>query len=157
MEANWSFKEAIARFSAAIRGINESPPEWPPDAGWHFRPGEFAFRGVRGRAVGKVWAMLKLLATASAPVCRDSIRTTVWPEDQQGTTDDVAISQTIKKARAIVRATFGLAAGVNPFPSVDFGARAAWRFDEAVFDAPATVDQSPSRKPSRKSKKVHQT
>lgn len=123
-------------------GEVDKPATWPPDDGWHFRPGEFAYRGKRGKAVGKIWEMLKLLATARAPVDRDSIRAAVWPEDIQGLTEDQAISQTIKKGRAVIRAAFRLPASVNPIPSVDFGQRAAWRIDEGVIESSAAVAET---------------
>src|SRR5205807_1561848 len=41
--------------AAKAKPTNVKPDVWPPDAGWHFRPGEFAFNGVTGKCKGKVF------------------------------------------------------------------------------------------------------
>lgn len=104
---------------------------WPPDDGWHFRPGEAAFQKVIFSLRGKPWAVLKCLAEA-----RNSART--WTELADAASPDTnPIKTTIRgyvaNARKALKTAFRLSESHDPIPNVESGERTAWRLNIAVL------------------------
>jgi hypothetical protein len=126
-----ALKSNDAGQAPAAAGETESPETWPPDAGWHFRPGEAAYFGVVIPITGKLWGVLKALADARGAAltwCElsDAISPDTTPEPQ-------AIRGYVSRVRAALRHAFGLDSSIDPVPNVEWGDRTSWRLDSQAL------------------------
>jgi hypothetical protein len=117
---------------APVLDGNPTVENWPPDQGWHFRPGEFAFRGKSGQCSGKIWQLLKLFVDSRGPIDRNTIRDTLW-KDEGHLVDDTNIRVHVSNLRKALREAFGLDSNAQPIVPVDRGEQMAWRLDESVL------------------------
>jgi hypothetical protein len=106
---------------------------WPPDAGWHFREGEYAFAWRKAPIRGKPSILLKLLASSAGPVSRAIITARLWPRGDAPLGVEEAIRQHLLKVRNNLKCRFSLSDAADPIPHVDFGAQTAWRIDEKAL------------------------
>jgi hypothetical protein len=113
------------------------PGAWPPDARWHFRPGEFAFNSVIGKCNGKTFQLLQFLAEQRRAVTRYEILESVWRQKERAgmPVDDTNVKVHLTKVRVVLRGAFGLTKKIDPIPNVDHGSNSAWKLDEAVLVA----------------------
>jgi hypothetical protein len=125
----------VSARDAAIGGVKEPIPEptetepWPPDDGWNFRPGEFAFAGKTGKLKGKLWKLLKALAEADAPVTPEELFVQVWSEVDPGENAHNNLRNHLTRLREALRLAFGLDHDVDPIPAQDKGELLAWKLD----------------------------
>jgi hypothetical protein len=108
----------------------QSQPEWPPDSGWHFRPGEAAFNRVPFVAQGAQAKTLSVLVLAKGPVEWTKIAAEVSPDTD---IDQKTVRGYVSHARKILRDTFKLDPNVDPLPCVEQGNRTAWKLDAKVL------------------------
>lgn len=103
---------------------------WPPDDGWHFRPGEVWFRKVMRDGLDKHgWLILKRLAGATRPLTRDDLWDEVDPTNESNRTDG-AMNQKLSALRKWLRNSFRIEG--DPIPSVR--GHGVYRFNSEIFD-----------------------
>ncbi len=101
--------------------------KWPPDQGWHFKPGFVWFRGCRYEITAKCKKLLeKFLKWGDVPIERPDLFKTAWPDDVVG---DDALRQQLSKLRLLlIEIAKDIDADENviddPLPHKDGG----WRF-----------------------------
>ena len=102
---------------------------WPPDDGWHFQPGRFAFRQRWYDLKGKPLALLERFVQArGVALTLDELKADVWAvddRDPEETTIRTTISALRTKLKAVVQ-ELNINDIADPLPRVD--AR-AWRLD----------------------------
>jgi hypothetical protein len=110
---------------------NSPPAKWPPDDGWHFRPGEAAFRATVFEIVGQSWKLLRMLA--------ENVRPVSWAEISEHLASDSNtqlerenVRVHVKDLRKTLRLRFDCGTS-DPIPFVDRGAQLAWRLDLSVL------------------------
>ena len=113
---------------AAGEKIDEKTDPWPPDDGWHFRPGEFAFGGMKGELTGKLWMLLKAFAEARRSLTSSDLLDDVWGHNETCTEQN--LRNHLSRLRTALRNVYDLAENVDPIPAVDKGNLAAWRLEE---------------------------
>lgn len=99
---------------------------WPPDLGWHFRPGEAAFLGKVFEISGRHHGVLEVLASSNSAV---SSWTIIQGLDEDKELETKTIRGYISQVRAVLREAFNLAVDFDPIPNVDTGQRTAWKLD----------------------------
>ncbi len=100
---------------------------WPPDDGWRFRPGEFAFRGKSSPLRGKLWELLKFIVESRGPVTEEELRRHVW-SDSAGAPS--TIRSQLSNLRRELRKALKLPATFDPIPHIDTGPRRAWKLHD---------------------------
>lgn len=127
-----SFLELSQRATDQDHDVEE---QWPPDQGWHFRPGEVAFCKVKFRLVGKPWFVLKRLAMRSgSPVRKNDLLDAVGTD--YAITDDCLRSY-VFQVRDALRLAFHLDKGQksdDPILNVERGSQCAWKINESIFN-----------------------
>jgi hypothetical protein len=124
--------------------------EWPPDGGWHFRPGEVWFKGQMIRLDGKRFALLKAFAEARVPLGYRELRQRVWHWNES--VEDRTIRSTLARLRNALRERFGWDEAVDPIPDYSSDP-VTWRLDRELFDRiPPAVPREPSTTASRAAK-----
>jgi hypothetical protein len=98
---------------------------WPPDDGWYFRPGEYAFMGQVHTLRGKLWEMLSAFAKAKQPLTRSRLNAALWGDAKRSNSNFNSILSTL---RTKLRKDFDLQED-DPIPQVEKEPRAAWRLD----------------------------
>ncbi len=115
------------------QSVTDEDERWPPDDGWRFRPGEFAFGGGQGKISGKAAKLLQRLAKARRALTLDDLRTDVWGDDD---CSDGNIRTHLTKVRDALRGAFRLRKEVDPVPCIARGeGSAAWQLDQSVLSA----------------------
>jgi hypothetical protein len=107
-----------------------SSTAWPPDDGWHFRPGEAAFCGLTFNIMGRMASVLSTLANA-----RGAART--WSELASGLDNSDVEMTTVRgyvsQLRTVLRQRFGIS-NADPIPSVERGGGStAWRLNSDLL------------------------
>lgn len=100
--------------------------KWPPDLGWHFRPGEAAFLGTVFEIRGRQFGVLKALAGQAGGLEVWSISKSISPEYELSPN---SIKAYVSQVRSKLREVFLLDKSVDPLPNVDWGERTAWKLD----------------------------
>ena len=113
---------------ASAENMDVKPDPWPPDNGWHFRPGEFAFGGRKGKLTGKLWLLLKTLVEARRALTAENLRDVVWEHNEDCTVKNIRTH--LSMLRTVLRTTYDLPNDLDLIPSADVGVLAAWRLDE---------------------------
>jgi hypothetical protein len=111
------------------RSSSESQKEWPPDDGWHFRSGEFAFGGKAHALSGVRYRILEAFVRARRNVTVDDLRKEIWPESFP---ENSTIRSHVSTLRRELRQLIGLSSSVDPIPHVDTGAHLAWKLDDSL-------------------------
>lgn len=110
--------------------VSSTQETWPPDAGWHFQPGRFAFAFRVGKINGIKASLLDELRKARGPIHKDQLLKKVWPDSilEEGT-----LRGHISKVRDLLRSTFGLTKKEDPLPEQDHGKNLGWKIDEEML------------------------
>lgn len=108
-------------------------PTWPPDDGWHFRPGEVAFRGRKTKALQRESRILQCLVAAKGPVTRQTFLDEAWDVPEPVITDSALPTQ-IFRARKVLEALFPEIGEEDPIPCVQRGMHAAWRLNAELLE-----------------------
>ncbi|HUY37163.1 MAG TPA: helix-turn-helix domain-containing protein [Pirellulales bacterium] len=98
---------------------------WPPNAGWHFRPGQYAHDGKSFNLTGAAWRLLKHLAsnhTRHFPL--GELRDAVCGD--RSPTSEASMRPLLTSLRDILRANHGLPADSDPIPQEGRGPGAVW-------------------------------
>ncbi|HUY31456.1 MAG TPA: helix-turn-helix domain-containing protein [Pirellulales bacterium] len=126
------------------------PPDeaWPPNAGWHFRPGQYAYNGESFDLTGAEWRLLKLFG--GNPSRRFAIDD-LWKAaagDNNPVADRNSTRTQLSNLRNALRRNHGLTQDVDPIPHSGKGIGTVWRLDLHHLRK-----SKPKPKPSRKPKK----
>ncbi len=97
---------------AAAGKIDTNSDTWPPDDGWHCRPGEVAFGGNKEKLTGKLWMLLKALAEARRPLTARNLHDVVWGHNEACT--DQNLRNHLSRLRTVLRTGYDLAEDVDP-------------------------------------------
>jgi hypothetical protein len=102
---------------------------WPPDDKWHFRPGQYAYKGSVFELSGRHWQILKVFAEATFPVPEKTLRSEIWDDISAaaGGVDERTIASTLTHLRRVLRKHWKLPASFNPIPAKDSGKQLCWR------------------------------
>lgn len=118
-------------FKAELDSVPQDvgPEVWPPDAGWHFRPGEFAVQGTAHPLSGILWDLLKHFVEARGPVLETDLQDSVWAESGAGPS---GIRSQISNLRKELRKAIGLRRDFDPIPLVDKTPRRSWKLNDSL-------------------------
>jgi len=109
---------------------NPTPPpdsdEWPPNKGWHFRPGEAAFRGIAFKLTDTQWEILKLLSVSRRPVEKNRLLGI-----RDSGIEESTLRSHISKIRKAIRGAFRL--NGDPIPQRGSGKNLSYFLNEEVF------------------------
>lgn len=138
-------RRALKRKSGSPAGAagGDTAPAWPPDEGWHFRPGEYAFLRQQAEARGKSWQLLKTLAEARRALTQRDLMSGIWKLQK---VSDSNLRGLLSKTRNLLRHDFGLSKDVDPIPAVDAGESVAWKIDEELLRKAPCLPQTVARK-----------
>ncbi|MSR59243.1 MAG: helix-turn-helix domain-containing protein [Planctomycetaceae bacterium] len=115
---------------------------WPPDFGWHFQPGGFAFRGIRGELNGIPLRLLEALAKAprGKSLPESDLRNAGWDEADAPSVENATIRAHLATVRKALRNAFGISAKDDPIPVKDRTAeRRGWMLDSDLLLSFASV------------------
>lgn len=126
----------------------EANSAWPPDDGWHFRPGLYAFRRKTYALQGKLWKLLKHLAESRFPSTAAEM---IAAMGSDGAKADGSIRTDLTNLRTILRGNHKLPSGSDPIPCKAKGEPSAWGLD-LDYPAPAKAGNR-TRKQKRRNKR----
>lgn len=137
----------LPRLTAPQTERSAAPAEWPPDDGWHFRPGAYAYRGETHALNGKLLKLLEHLATSRFPSTAEQMAEAMDSDAKEAS----SIRTDLTNLRNILRENHKLPSDSDPIPCTAKGEPSVWELD---IDCRHTVRPTKKKpKPSARAKK----
>lgn len=114
---------------------------WPPDGGWHFHGGRFAFRCRTGRVAANAMRLLRAFTDKGRRLNRDAVKEAVWGNTPKS---DQQMRTVIKAVRDALRDAFALS-DEDPVPHEDKGELAVWWVDHDLLTRAAETPEKPTQ------------
>lgn len=111
-----------------LRSAQSRDAAWPPDDGWHSRPGYCAFQGIKVPITGMPALILDALFKATYPVGELALTEAAGSVGAKGT-----LQSHLTRCRDILRTEFRIERSLNPIPSRGRGADIVWWIDRELL------------------------